>query len=311
MDVDILIIGQPTVAFTPEEINAIKDWFNTGNKVVWIAADSDYGPGPSIQEIANLLLENIGSSLRIDLCAVEDPVQNAKKPYRVVANVEPDPAAEEVKTGVVNPVLYHGPALVAYVAPNGTWKPLEGVAPENIIRIVRTSKNGTIVENNPPPAKAHTAGDKGKLVLLAAEFITVGDKVNLVIASGESPYGDYEPTWASSYYGVPLSGPRFVVNMITWALNAQTNYNRMQTISKQKAKIIELQRNIESLQSQIRDLNDKVAKLEVEKNKQSLHESRGRNNNRTYNRDSNKTGTAKKKERLAIYLYFFISRLLA
>ncbi|MEM0172732.1 MAG: hypothetical protein QXN53_09230 [Thermoproteota archaeon] len=126
MDVDILIIGQPTVAFTPEEINAIKDWFNTGNKVVWIAADSDYGPGPSIQEIANLLLENIGSSLRIDLCAVEDPVQNAKKPYRVVANVEPDPAAEEVKTGVVNPVLYHGPALVAYVAPNGTWKPLEG-----------------------------------------------------------------------------------------------------------------------------------------------------------------------------------------
>ncbi|MBO3802207.1 MAG: hypothetical protein JTT12_07805 [Candidatus Brockarchaeota archaeon] len=185
------------------------------------------------------------------------------------------------------------------------------MAPENIIRIVRTSKNGTIVENNPPPAKAHTAGDKGKLVLLAAEFITVGDKVNLVIASGESPYGDYEPTWASSYYGVPLSGPRFVVNMITWALNAQTNYNRMQTISKQKAKIIELQRNIESLQSQIRDLNDKVAKLEVEKNKQSLHESRGRNNNRTYNRDSNKTGTAKKKERLAIYLYFFISRLLA
>ncbi len=110
----------------------------------------------------------------------------------------------------------------------------------------------------------------------------------------EDPYGDYEPTWASSYYGVPLSGPRFVVNMITWALNAQTNYSRMQTISKQKAKIIESQRNIESLQSQIRDLNDKVAKLEAEK-KQSLHGSRGRNNNRTYNRNSNRTGTAKKK----------------
>jgi len=264
-DVDMLIIGQPTKAFTPEEITAIKEWFKSGGKVVWIAADSDYGPGPNVQDISNTLLESVGSSLRIDLCSVEDPVQNAKASYRVVANVEPDVGAEEVKTGVTNPVLYHGPALVAYALPNGTWIALEQTVPENVIRIVRTSENGKIVENNPPAAKAHSAGETGKFVLLAAEFVPMNDKVNLVIASGESPYGDYEPTWASVYYGVPLSGPRFVINMITWALNAQITYNRIRTVSELKAKVATLQKNVESLQSQVTSLNSNIAKLEAEK----------------------------------------------
>ncbi|MEM2996821.1 MAG: hypothetical protein QXK52_04860, partial [Candidatus Bathyarchaeia archaeon] len=43
--VKLLIIGQPTVAFTPDEISALKSWFLEGGKALWVAADSDYGPG--------------------------------------------------------------------------------------------------------------------------------------------------------------------------------------------------------------------------------------------------------------------------
>jgi len=219
-NVDMLIIGQPTKPFTPDELNALKSWINSGNKVLWVASDSDYGPGVTTQDITNIILSSVGSTLRIDLCSVEDPVQNAKASYRVVGNVTPDSGAEAVANGITKGVLYHGPAILAYVMPNGTWAPLEKSRPDNVYRIVWTSPNGKIVENNPPPAKAHKAGDTGKFVLLAAEIMKIGNTQSVIIASGESPYGDYEPTWSWIYYGIPLDGPKFVTNMINWSLKA-------------------------------------------------------------------------------------------
>lgn len=216
--IDMLIIGQPTKPFTPDELNALKSWINSGNKILWVASDSDYGPGTTTQDITNAILSFVGSRLRIDLCSVEDPVQNAKASYRVVGNVTPDSGAEAIANGIVNGVLYHGPAILAYEMPNGTWAPLEKFKPDNVYRIVWTSPNGKIVENNPPPAKAHKAGDTGKFVLLATEIMKIGNTQSVVIASGESPYGDYEPTWSWIYYGIPLDGPKFVTNMINWSL---------------------------------------------------------------------------------------------
>lgn len=221
-NVDMLIIGQATQVFTPDELNALKTWINSGNKVLWVAGDSDYGPGVTYQDIANAILSYVGSALRVDLCSVEDPVQNAKASYRVIGNVTPDSGAEAVANGITKGVLYHGPGVLAYAFPNGTWAPLEKFKPDNVYRIVWTSPNGKIVENNPPPAKAHKAGDTGKFVLLAAEVMKIGNKQSVVIASGESPYGDYEPTWSWIYYGIPLDGPKFVTNMINWSLGLAT-----------------------------------------------------------------------------------------
>ncbi|MGB9729435.1 MAG: aminotransferase [Thermoprotei archaeon] len=221
-NIDMLIIGQATQPLTPDELNALKTWVNSGSKVLWVAGDSDYGPGVTYQDIANLILSSVGSVLRVDLCSVEDPVQNAKASYRVIGNVTPDSGAEAVAGGIKNGVLYHGPGILAYTLPNGTWAPLEKSRPDNVYRIVWTSPNGKIVENNPPAAKAHKAGDSGKFVLLAAEVMKIGNKQSVIIASGESPYGDYEPTWAWVYYGILLDGPRFVTNMINWSLALAT-----------------------------------------------------------------------------------------
>jgi len=274
--VKLLLIGQPTVAFTPDEISALKSWFMEGGKAVWIAADSDYGPGVGYQDTANALLEALGSRLRLDLCSAEDPVQNAGAAYRVVANVDPDePVRSDILVGISKPVLYHGPGVLAYVKPDGSWGGLEAEKPENVVRIVRTSTNGKVVENSPPAAKAHTAGQSGSLVLNAAEFVKVGDKLGLVIASGESPYGDYEPTWSSVYYGVALDGPTFVTNMINFALKFETYYRIMELqnsisrlnaeLTASKSRIDELSAKLKTQEDKAKSLEAKVSSLEVER----------------------------------------------
>ncbi|WP_253910297.1 CGP-CTERM sorting domain-containing protein [Thermococcus sp. 101 C5] len=223
----MLILGQPTSPFQPDEIQAIAEWFKQGGKVLWVAADSDYGSsGVLAQDIVNALLDQLGvGHLRIDLCSVEDPTSNAGASYRVVGLVQPDdntPDKEKLTQNFQHEgkVLYHGPAIVAWVDDNGNWQKLvDGNIPENVYRIVKTSQDGTIVENNDPPAYAYSAGDVGVFTLLAAEIIKFDNgKQSVLIVSGESPYGDYEPTWSAQYHGVDLDGPAFVTNMIHWSL---------------------------------------------------------------------------------------------
>jgi hypothetical protein len=164
---------------------------------------------------------------------------------------------------------------LAYVKPDGSWGGLEAEKPENVVRIVRTSTNGKVVENSPPAAKAHTAGQSGSLVLNAAEFVRVGDKLGLVIASGESPYGDYEPTWSSVYYGVALDGPTFVTNMINFALKFETYYRIMELqnsisrlnaeLTASKSRIDELSAKLKTQEDKAKSLEAKVSSLEVER----------------------------------------------
>ncbi len=229
-NVDVLILGQPTSPFEPDEIQAISDWFKQGGKVLWVAGDSDYGSGVQAQDAADSVLEMLGvGNLRIDLCSVEDPTSNAGAGYRVVGLVKPDPdtpMADMITKGFTHggKVLYHGPGVVAYVDDQGNWKPLVGdKVPEGVYRIVRTSPDGTIVENNDPPANAYSAGDNGQFPLLVAQVVKLDNgKKSILIVSGESPYGDYEPTWSPKYHGVPLDGPQFVTNILHWAIEMAT-----------------------------------------------------------------------------------------
>ena len=93
--VDALIIGKlrdETGAFTPEEIEAIQEWFFTGGKFLWVGADSDYvEPYLRPEDTSfksgepNKILAAIGSHLRLDYGSLEDPLSNAGADYRVVS----------------------------------------------------------------------------------------------------------------------------------------------------------------------------------------------------------------------------------
>ncbi len=281
--VDVILVGQPLKEFTPDEINAIKDWFYTNPKtvkVIWLAGDSDYPAQGGNLEIALHTIDDVsqalGSCLREDFVSVEDYSSNAGKPYRVVGLVEPDPGAEIVGFAA-HKVLFHGPGVLAYVDNNGNWHPLNETKPENVYRIIWTTSNSAIVEHQPksPGApgdvgQAHSAGDTGKFVMLAAEVMNVTVEgvpaKRVVIMSGESPYGDYQPGVTWIYYGIHLDGPRFIRNLILWATGymgelkeAQEMMNEIKTLQKQ---LQEKSKTISDLQSKASNLEGKITQLQ-------------------------------------------------
>ena len=283
-DFDMIIIGQPTRYLSQQEIEVLKQWFQSASgHVLWCAGDSDYPAQGGNQEIANhacdALLAAIGSKLRLDFVSVEDPTSNAGKPYRVVGIVKPDPryGAEMIAYGA-SKVLFHGPGAVAWVDSTGKWHKLtEPNTPKNLVKIVVTTENGRIVEHQPkqPGApgefgKAHHVGEHGVFVLMAAEVMETGGQLpNIVIVSGESPYGGYQPMVTYRYHGVPLSGPRFVRNVILWALQYPAELGMTSKIEEAVSSKLgsavkaakEAAKSVASLENKVDSLAKEVASL--------------------------------------------------
>lgn len=219
-NIDILLIGQPSVDFSADEIVAIINWLSTGNKAIWIAADSDYGDGPQRQSVANTLLESIGSKLRIELGAIYDDVNNAQAFYRVLGQMDPDDIPELytflLKIGIEKPILFHGPSCVIWVDETGTPHDPLNETFDGLIRIAWSFDTAYYGDNQDPPGMLYEVGVdvNRRFLFVGAEYWS--DTNTVIVASGESPYGDYEPGYAWEYYGVPLDGPKYVRNMILW-----------------------------------------------------------------------------------------------
>ncbi|ASJ03350.1 hypothetical protein A3L09_08820 [Thermococcus profundus] len=228
-NVKILIIGQPSSPLYPEEAEAVKKWLEEGGHILWIAGDSDYGNGAKTQQFVNSFLDQLGlTNLRLDLASVEDAMSNAGgKPYRVVAYADPDkdtPKRDTLVQGFEHggAVLVHGPGVVAWIDnPDGSgdWHALSGDSkPKKAYILIHSNSSSDIVENNDPAANAYTAGDKGEFPIAAAQIIELKDKdPSVVIVSGETPIGGYEPMWSSVYYKKPLDGPKVVSNIFKWS----------------------------------------------------------------------------------------------
>lgn len=223
--VDILLLGQPTVAFAPDEIEAIKAWLAKGNKVLYVGGDSDYGPGGKTITQLNDFLAAIGTKLRLEHAGVysDYPEMTAKAYYRMLTFVEPDNypglRTDLVKRDITLPVLMHGPGCVIWVDAQGKYRdPVKETFP-GLIRLVWARKS-YIADNTAPTPYLYDLMSYGKgtgdhsFVMYAAEYWP--DKNVLIVVASESLYGDYEPAWASTYYGVALDGPTFVTNLLRW-----------------------------------------------------------------------------------------------
>ena len=231
-NITVLLIGQPLANFTPEEVSAIRRWLEDGGKVLWVAADSDYGNGAKTQEIVDRFLTQLNmTNLRVDLCSLEDPVSNAVgKSYRVVAYDDPwkdtpmrDILVKNLKNG--GRVLTHGPGVIAWVdekGGTGNWHQLNEISkPQYAYVIVHSNSSSDIVENSAPAANAYQAGAKGAFPIVATQIIPLGNnrQPDVIIVSGETPIGGYEPMWTAKYYNISLDGPTFVANLLKWAIS--------------------------------------------------------------------------------------------
>ncbi len=229
-NVDILILGQPTVSFSVDEMDAIYNWLMSGNKTLWVAGDSDYGSGNETQKIVNNLLEYIGAKLRVEYASVYDDYHNCGRFYRVLFQVNPDNVpelhTEIISENITRPILGHGPAPVIWVDENGTAHDIVNETFPGLVRIAWSYDTAYIGDNNPPPPLVYDPFAYGQgsgnhtFVFIAAEYWA--DYNDIIVVSGESPYGDYEPTWSPEYHGVELDGPQFVTNMIKWFITVET-----------------------------------------------------------------------------------------
>jgi outer membrane murein-binding lipoprotein Lpp len=262
----VIILGQPPKPLTEAELAALKKWFETGGKVLWCAADSDYpAQGSEESQVAcNDIAEYLGARIRLDYVSVEDSQHNAGAGYRVIGVVDPPPQLGFLSF-MAQRVLFHGPGAVAVVLPDGKWVP--ATSPEvqkhynNIYVVVRTTQNGVILEHRTSAdkkgrdGKAHTAGDRGVFALMAVEFMPSG---SVLILSGETPYGGYEPGVAPVYYRVPLDGPRFFRNLMLWATG---NYRELTTMIQQTQAVSQLAADVQTVKNDVAGVKSDVAAL--------------------------------------------------
>ncbi len=224
-DASILLIGQATTLLRDDELAAIAEWFSGGGKALWVAGDSDYPAQGSetAQQVVNQVAEAVGSVIRSDYVSIEEPRENAGRPYRVVGQVDPEPLLTFLAEGLqYRKVLFHGPGALYVISGGQPVNPLKTpeAKPENVYVIVRTTPDAYSVEhqtleNGGLPAELYDPLSdemrQGPFPLMMAEF--VGGK-SLFIASSETMYGGYTPMTVDSYHDVPLDGPRFVANVI-------------------------------------------------------------------------------------------------
>jgi hypothetical protein len=262
----VIILGQPSRPLTEAELAALKKWFETGGKVLWCAADSDYpAQGSEESQVAcNDIAEYLGARIRLDYVSVEDSQHNAERGYRVIGVVDPPPQLGFLGF-MAQRVLFHGPGVVAVVLPDGKWVP--ATSPEvqkhynNIYVVVRTTENGVILEhrasadNKGRDGKAHTAGDRGVFALMAVEFMPSG---SVLILSGETPYGGYEPGVVPVYFRVPLEGPRFFRNLMLWATG---NYRELTTMIQQTQAMSQLAADVQTVKNDVAGVKSDVAAL--------------------------------------------------
>ncbi len=255
---------------TDHEVDVIVDWFQQGEKTIWVSSDSDYGGYNYIIENTNRVLRGIGSKIRAEPTSVEDPFSNCASSYRVRANVTNtgDPEVAGIVAGVeaANGVLFHGPTIL-YGFMDGVAVPLETTTIPNVHWVMKTGPSGILVDKDPTinPPVAHEDGQEGSFVIMAVEKFAGPNGDCKIIVTGENPYGGYQPGFSSEYYGYALDGPSLVMNAVDWGVEVESASDAtMSEISQLESTIAAQASEINGLEADITELDTTISGLEAE-----------------------------------------------
>jgi hypothetical protein len=215
-----------TNGFTAAEVDDVAAWFNAGKKFLWVGSDSDFSGYAYINNNASLILDAVGSHVYPEAISISDASSNANASYRVVANgTSTDPYVADLVAGV-DKVLMHGPTSL-YGSTSGAEGTdvvaLETTTIEDVYPLLYYGASATIGDSDLVPPLANADGDSGEFVAVTIEVNagTAGDGV--IVVSGASPYGDYQPMFTTEYYTVPLEGDVFVKQTIDFGMDYAVN----------------------------------------------------------------------------------------
>ncbi len=219
--------------YLPSEVTAVADWFNAGNKFLWVGGESDFveaGGGQVVLDNQTLMLEAVGSHVYHEPTAVQDPVSYAGAAYRPIANITTDNPMLAALVEGVDKVLVHSPTCL-YGSDSAT--PAEGVNPvalettsiDDVYVLLQHSNNGTIVDSDLTAPYAHTNGQRGPFASVTLELNAGEDGSGAIVVSGGNVVGHYWPMTESTYANVTgMDGMRFVKNTIMYGmLHAMTD----------------------------------------------------------------------------------------
>jgi hypothetical protein len=230
--VDVFIVPALDYNYTAAELTVVKDWFDAGNKALWVAGDSDFGKNAAWSYRGNDVLSSVGSQLRIESGAVESDI-NFKATYRVSAtkyNFNGDKSWELVNglpyQGESAMAEFHGPTAV--IAKNATgFFDLENNEFTNVEWVVKTT-NATFLPNtnasSAAGAQVHTNNQEGEFVLMALEHSAGVAGTSKVVVSGEHPFSTYKNMFNDpGEYEIPHNDYYLVYNTIQWFVTRQAN----------------------------------------------------------------------------------------
>jgi len=208
------------LGYSAQEIADIADWFNSGNKFMWIGYDDDY-PGKYINDNMTAILSAVGSHVYGEPTAIHDSEENCGASYRAVANTtSSDPFVSEIVEGVSH-VLMHGATCLfgsTIAEPNSGIVSLEDTTISEVYPLLYYSAAATIYDYDLIPPLAHTIGQTGLFTATTLELSAGVDSSGIIIVSGASPYGDYRPMYTEYYRDVTLTGNLLVLQAIRFGM---------------------------------------------------------------------------------------------
>jgi outer membrane murein-binding lipoprotein Lpp len=264
----ISVLSDKALSYSDTEIAIIKSWLDEGGKTIWLCGDSDYGTDYLRIDNQNALLEELGSVLRVDHCATEDPVSNGGGSYRVLSVT--DNIAEEfdfLAVGI-DRALTHSPGVLTAYSNDRYWA-LSKEQPENVYVLLTTTEAGQVYDHNPPEPISVEVGDEGNFVTMAVEVDW--EMRNMIILESEAPFGSYMPMYYPEVirpdrYGEstnPQQGGQFFKNIINYvATTSGLRYDLLDEISDVTE---DFTSEIGTLTSNVNTLEGKVATLESDK----------------------------------------------
>ena len=230
-DADGLVLPRPwgpTNEYLPSEVTAVGDWFNAGNKFLWIGGESDFvepDGGQNVLDNQTLMLEEVGSHVYLEPTAVQDSVHYAGASYRPVATVtSTDAFVADVVKGV-GEVFVHSPTCV-YGSDSAT--PGEGVSPvaletssiTNVYPLLQFSPDAQIVDSDLIEPYAHTDNQNGSFVAITMEVKAGTAGSGVIVVSGGNIIGSYWPMMEDTYAGVEgMDGLKLVRQAIYFGMN--------------------------------------------------------------------------------------------
>jgi outer membrane murein-binding lipoprotein Lpp len=266
----ISVLSDSAQSYSEAEVTAIQDWLDEGGKTIWLCGDSDYGSDYLRINTQNALLEDIGSVLRVEHCAVEDPVSNGGAPYRVLSVTDNIAEEFEFLAVGVERALTHSPGVLTAYSGGRYWT-LAEEQPDDVYVLLTTSEVGQLYDHNPPEPESVEAGDEGSFVTVAVEVDWA--KGNMVILEAEAPFGSYMPMYypemiRDDRYGAaanPQQGGQFFKNIISYAtVFSSPVYELNDEVTSLNDEVTSLTGDVNALNAEVSGLNGEVSTLEAQ-----------------------------------------------